>query len=320
MSTIFASFATFGQRCGSAIKLMEDAGHEVIVSEQEVNYDLKLESAEMLKRVDALIAGTSVWDAAAFDLMPNLKVIDRFGVGVELIDLEEAKRRGIIVMNAKGGNARSVAEFTLGLTLDALRNTPVLCEKLKKGVWVRASGRDLNGMTVGLIGFGDIAKHFAHLLSGFDVRILACRRKKGGEEEALRYGVTMVSEEELLAQSDVISLHIPATAENYHFINDERIAKMKDGVYLINTARGALIDDEALIRGIDSGKIARAAVDVFHEEPIGADHILLNSEHVICTPHTAADTVECAANVGLMIARDINAVLRGEEPTIWLNP
>lgn len=320
MSTVFASFATFGQRCSSAIDLLRAEGHEVIVSEQEVNYDLSKESPEMLKKVDALIAGTSIWDAKAFDLMPNLKVIDRFGVGVELIDLEEARRRGIMVMNAKGGNARSVAEFALGLTLDALRNTPNLCAELKKGTWVRASGRDLSGMTVGLIGFGDIAKHFAKMLSGFDVRILACRRRTGVDEEVAKYGVTMVSEDELLAQSDIISLHIPATESNYHFINDERIEKMKNGVYLINTARGALIDDEALLRGIESGKIARAALDVFHEEPISADHILLNNENVICTPHTAADTVECAANVGLTVARDIAAALRGEKPATWLNP
>lgn len=218
----------------------------------------------------------------------------------------------------RGGNARSVAEFALGLTLDALRNTPVLCERLKNGEWVRASGRDLSGMTVGLVGW-DIAKHFARMLSGFDVEILACRKRQSAEEAA-EYGVTMVSENELLRRSDIISLHIPATDDNRHFINDERIGKMKDGVYLINTARGALIDDAALLRGIESGKIARAALDVFHEEPISNDHLLLKSTNVICTPHTAADTIECAANVGLTVARDIIAALRGEKPSTWLNP
>lgn len=319
MALIYSTERVFADRCPTAIRMLSDAGHQLIISNQDLTFDPDQLSFELRNRIDGLIASGTPWTGRVFDLFPNLKVIVRFGVGVESFDMQAAKERGIKVCNARGGNARAVAEHTLGMTLALLRRSYLADAALRRGEWLRMLNTDLCGKTVGLIGFGAIAQHFARMLSGFeDVTILACRRSNHPFPEAEALHVNLVSEPELLAQSDIVSLHLPADAENYHKVNSAFLSAMKSGSYLINTSRGAVLDSTALLNAIHSGHLAGAAVDVYEVEPV-SNHPFFQESRIFCTPHIAADTKEAADSVGQIVARELITALAGGIPANWLN-
>lgn len=270
--------------------------------------------AKLLDGVDGYIAGLDVIDRAALEQAAGLKVIARYGVGVDNVDLAYARERGIVVTNTPGANSVSVAEMSIALMLNLARPIPASIAATRVGGWPRSNGWTLEGKTVGLLGFGAIGKAAAVRLLAFDCRVLAydpCPDVAFAEKT----GVKLAGLNEILPQSDFISLHMPVLPETRGMVNAEFLAKMKTGAYLINTARGELINEDDLAAAIQSKHIAGAALDVFPVEPPPADNPLLSLSQVLVTPHLSAHTDGATNRMGWMALEDCLAVLRGEKPT-----
>ncbi|WP_027718873.1 phosphoglycerate dehydrogenase [Desulfovirgula thermocuniculi] len=241
----------------------------------------------------------------------RLKVIARAGVGVDNIDLEAATMQGVLVVNAPNGNTIAAAEHTMAMMLALARNIPQAVARLKEGVWDKKSflGVELRGKTLGIIGLGRIGSEVAKRAQGMEMNVIAYDPYIG-EEKAARLGVDLVSLEDLYRRADFITIHIPRTKESYHMIGEQAFALMKEGVRIINCARGGIIDEEALYRALVSGKVAGAALDVFENEP-NTDSPLLKLPNVIATPHLGASTLEAQVNVARDVAEEVLAALRG---------
>ena len=274
-------------------------------------------SSEQLQRflpdVDGYIAGLDVIDSAAFSAAHHLKVIARYGVGVSNVDLKRAADLGIVVTITPGANSKSVAELTIGLMLNLVRPIIYAATSTHKSQWPRTQGVSLEGKTVGLIGLGAIGKEVARRLGGFDCRILA-NDVVVDRDFADSFGVQIVDRDILLNESDIVSLHIPALPETQGIVDAAFLASMKPGSYLINTARGELIDEGALFEALDSGHLRGAALDTFVKEPPGGDNPLLSLSQVIATPHMGSHTDGATNAMGWMALRDCLAILKGEEP------
>jgi len=268
---------------------------------------------EMIPGVDGYIAGLDVIDRDALAVTDCLRVIARYGVGVDAVDLEAAKEKGIIVTNTPGANSGSVAELTVGLMISLMRNIPTAAQATNSGEWPRMRGLSLDGKIVGLVGFGAIGKHVAQRLSGFGCRVVAFD-PVATEEQAAALGVELLSLEQVIENSDLLSLHCPVTKQTRAMVDAVFLDKMKLGSYLINTARGELVDEEALTTALQSGKLSGAALDVFSKQPPEAHNPLLGLPQVLATPHMGAHTDGATNAMGWGALNDCMAVLRGEEP------
>ena len=261
---------------------------------------------------DALLvrSGTEV-TAQVIDAGEKLKFIGRAGAGVDNIDTEAATRRGIVVANAPEGNTLAATEHTMAMMLSLARNIPQATASLKKGEWKRSKfmGVELNDKVLGIMGFGRIGREVAKRAQAMAMKCIAYDPFIT-KEKAASLGVEMVPLDELFRRADVITVHTPLIKETRHVINAETIATMKDGVRLINCARGGIIDEKALADGIASGKVAGAALDVFESEP-PTDSPLLGLGKVIVTPHLGASTVEAQKNVAISVANQCISVLSG---------
>jgi shikimate dehydrogenase len=266
-----------------------------------------------LQGIDGYIAGLDTIDRAALENADRLKVIARYGVGVDKVDLDAARERSIVVANTPNANSVSVAELAVGLMISLARSIPQSSFELRSGKWPRNRGFTLQGKTVGLLGFGAIGKEVARRLAGWGCRIVACDLCPD-LVTARALGVELVSSQEALAQSDFLSLHIPAVAATRQMVNAEFLARMKRRAFLINTARGELIDDVALAAAINSGQIAGAALDVYSQEPPAPDNCLLGLPQVIATPHCGSHTDGATDAMGRGALKACIAVLRGEQP------
>jgi D-3-phosphoglycerate dehydrogenase len=268
---------------------------------------------DLFPAVDGMIAGLDEIDAAALASAPELKVVARYGVGYNNVDLEAARLHKVIVTNTPGANAKSVAELTIALILNLLRPVIPAVQKTKKGEWPRYKGISLQGKTVGLVGCGAIGKETARRLAGFDCEILAYDIH---EDEIFASGqcIRYVPLEELLAKSDLVSLHLPGIPETAGLVNEEFLGKMKSSSYLVNTARGELVDETALISALRSGHLSGAALDVFQQEPPGGENPLLQLDQVIVTPHMGAHSDSATNAMGWMALGECLAVLQGKKP------
>lgn len=261
---------------------------------------------EELATADALLVRSRTRvTTALLDLAPVLKVIGRPGTGVDNIDLAAATRRGVVVMNTPAGNSVSAAEHAMGLLLALLRKIPQANSSLRQGRWERQlfTGTELNGKTLGIVGYGKIGTEVAKRALCFKVDVLVFDPFVS-EILAQEQSIRLVDLDELLMRSDVVTLHTPVTAATRNLINAETIAKMKDGAFLINAARGELIDEEALLAALKSGKLAGAAMDVFVNEP-EPNQKLISLPNVVATPHLGASTVEAQEKVGYEIALQV---------------
>jgi D-3-phosphoglycerate dehydrogenase len=241
----------------------------------------------------------------------SLKVIGRAGTGVDNINLEAATNKGIVVMNAPGGNSISVAELTMGLMLAMARAVPQASVSTKEGKWDKKdlTGVELKDKTLGVVGFGKIGMEVAKRARAFQMNLLVYDPYVS-ERLAQDLNVKLVSLDELFAGSDLVTLHVPLVEATRHLISTETIAKMRTGVRIINTARGELINEADLAAGLDSGKVAGAALDVLSEEPPPAGNPLLHHPKVIVTPHIAASTAEAQEIVGVEIAEQVRGFLK----------
>lgn len=314
---VLVTATNYSTYCSAAKALLEENGVEVI----ENPYGRPMTRDELLTVVgdiDGVVVGVDTWNEEIFAHAPMLRAMARFGVGVDNIDLAAAKAYGIQVTNAKGMNSNPVAELTVGLILSTLRNVPAFNASIREGKWDRFMGRDLAGMTVGLLGFGDIAQRVAKKLSGFDVSICAYDLYPN-LEKARELNVEMVSMEEALHRADVVCMHLPSLPATHHIMDAQTFGMMKDGSYFINTARGALVDETALAQALRSGKLTAAAIDVFDQEPVRRDNPLFALPNLFATPHTAAETYDTYHNVGLATARQLLDVFAGKKPNNLLN-
>ena len=267
----------------------------------------------LLPGMDGYIAGLDTIDAVAIDAADHLRVIARYGAGVDRVDVEAAKARGIVVANTPGANTVSVAELAVGLILALARSIPVANHATKAGEWPRLRGLSLEGKIVGLLGFGAIGKQVARRLTGFDCTLLAYDPFPDHDFAAAN-GVGLVSLDDVLSRADFLSLHLPALPSTRGLVDAGLLARMKPGAYLINTARGELIIEQDLLAALESGHIRGAALDAFQTEPPGADNPLLALPQVIATPHTGAHTDGATSSMGWGSLRACLAVLDGREP------
>jgi D-3-phosphoglycerate dehydrogenase len=236
----------------------------------------------------------------------DLRVIGRAGAGVDNIDIQSATQRGIIVVNAPGGNTISTADHTVAMLLSLSRNIPQAAQSMKEGRWDRKNytGVELDGKILGVMGVGRVGLQVCSRARAFGMTIMA-NDPFFSEEMAEKNNITLATKDEIFAKADYITLHAPLLKETHHMINDDTLAKCKDGIRIVNCARGELIDDEALLRGIESGKVAGAAIDVYDEEPPPEDHPLIGRAEVICTPHLAASTTEAQEKVAKQIMKSV---------------
>lgn len=296
--------------CDEARNMLTEAGFELVCNQKGVRLPREEQKA-MIENAFAIIAGTESYDADMLSACKNLKVIIRFGVGTDNFDLAALREMGVQVGVITNHNA--VAEFALTLILAALKNLPRYDTVVREGKWTRFPMRELSGKTVGIVGFGRIGRRLAELLSGFGVELLAYDPYMNVEAAAERK-VTPVTLDELLARADVVSLHLPATEETYHMINAESIGKMKDGAYIVNTARGALVDEAALYDALASGKLSGAGQDVYESEPVTENNPLFTLSNNVLAPHVSASTFETNYNGGIICAESVIRVAQGGTP------
>jgi D-3-phosphoglycerate dehydrogenase len=263
-----------------------------------------------------IVRGRTKVTPAVFQAAKNLKVVGRSGVGVDNIDLASAKEHAVTVVNAPIATSVAVAELAMALMLAAMREVPRADTGMKVGKWLKKEleGSELNNKTLGVIGFGRIGSLVAQRAAAFGMKILAYDPQLTAEETRNRGG-ELVTLDELFAQADVITLHIPLTADSRGMLNVAAFMKMKKGVRIVCAARGGVIDEEALLAALDSGHVAMAALDVFATEPPGQT-ALVDHPHVICTPHIGGQTVEAQERAAVDISNEVLAALR-DEPLRW---
>lgn len=296
---------------------LSEEGLKVLKDEKELQVDVKLKlSPEELKAIikdyDALVVRSStkvtkdIIDAAA-----KLKVIGRAGVGLDNVDAEAASKRGIIVMNTPAGNTISTCEHTWSLMLSLSRNVPQSNASLKEGKWDRNKymGVELYGKTLGIIGLGRIGTEVAKRAMAFGMKVIAYDPYLT-VEKANDLGIELVEVKDIIKEADYITVHTPITAETKHMISDKEFEQMKPGVRLINCARGGIIDEAALIRALESGKVAGAALDVYENEP-PKDYAMFKNEKLVATPHLGASTEEAQVNVAVEVSKQVADALLG---------
>lgn len=284
---IFISTSSFAAYSNEPLNLLREKSIEFKLN--PYNRTLKeTEIAELLKNMDGVIAGTEPLTKKVFENCPLLKVISRVGAGLDNVDLKSAEENGIKVFNTPEGPTQSVAELTLVLILSLLRKINVMDKNIKNEIWKKEMGSLLFHKKIGIIGFGNIGKRLAELLSPFNCRIMFYDPYIGNKENNKYEKIDSV--ETLLENSDIVSLHMFYSKQNHHFINKEMLLKMKPTAILVNTARGGLVDEDALYESLKEFKIAGAALDVFEKEPYQGK--LKEFPNVLLTPHIGSYAIE----------------------------
>lgn len=272
------------------------------------------ELKKIIKDYDGLVirSATKV-TAELLDAAPNLKVVGRAGSGLDNVDIPAATQRKVIIMNTPGQNSNAAAELAVGMMFSLARHIPRACSSLKSCRWDKKQlqGQEIMGKTLGVAGFGNIGQIVGQLGTGIKMKVLAYDPFMS-DEKIREGGGIPVTFEELLEQSDYISIHMPKTEETTRLFNAETFSKMKDSAFLINCARGGIVDEDALYDALKNNKLAGGALDVFEVEPPG-EHKLLNLDNFICTPHLGASTIEAQINVAVAVAEQMIAYLNDGE-------
>ncbi|MCS7224816.1 MAG: phosphoglycerate dehydrogenase [Armatimonadetes bacterium] len=306
---------------------LEEAGIEVLSREAEVDVRVGLspeQLCEIIGQYDGLIvrSGTKV-TRLVIESAHRLKVVGRAGIGVDNIDVEAATEKGIFVVNAPSAITMATAEHTFALLLSLLRKVPQAWWSVRSGEWRRTAfvGHQLRGKTIGIIGLGRIGSAVAQYARAFGMKVIATDPFITSDR-ARQLGIELKSLDDLLKESDVVTLHLPLTNETRHLLNERAFSLMKEGAFLINTARGGIVDEEALYRALTSGKLAGAALDVLEQEPPPAGSrsaLLAQLENVIVTPHLGASAKEAQEEAALEVAQQVLAVLQGGFPSSAVN-
>lgn len=303
---ILISSASFGKINKDPITILEKAGFEPLLNP----YGRKLEFGEFtlfIKDAIGLIAGTEKITAELLEKAPNLKVISRYGVGLDNIDLEAAKKHGIIVRSTPESPSQAVAELTLALILNLCRRVNEADRNLRTNNWSQLMGKLLYGKTLGIIGLGRIGKKVLKLLQPFEMKVYAYEPYPDHEYLSLNK-ITIASLDEVLCQSDVVSLHLPLSDKTIHIIGKKELSLMKKEAIIINTSRGGLIDEEALVEAIRNGLIGGAAIDTFEKEPYKGP--LTEFDNVILTSHMGSSALETRKQMELETVNNLIDALK----------
>jgi D-3-phosphoglycerate dehydrogenase len=295
---------------------LSDAGLEILRkhAELEVDYKPGLSEADLADAIGAydglVIRSGSKVTAKVLEKASKLKVVGRAGIGVDNVDVPAASKRGVVVMNTPTGNAVTTAEHAITLLLSLARKIPQATASMRQGKWEKTKfqGREVTDKTLGIIGLGNIGRIVADRAQGLKMNVIAFDPVMSADKAA-QLGVECVSLDELFRRADFITIHAPLTSDTKMLINDAAFDKMKKGVLLVNAARGGIVDEQALLRALEQGKVAGAALDVFEQEPAPADHPLFKHENFVCTPHLGASTDEAQERVALEIAEQVAAFL-----------
>ena len=287
-----------------ALKIIEDAGIEVVNQPDITPEDLLVAIPEFPCMV---VRSRTKVTKEVIDAGLNLKAIVRAGVGLDNIDVSYAKEKGVQVLNTPSASTQSVAELTIAYLMALARNLPQMTASMKEGKWEKKAflGSEVAGKTLGLIGSGRIGKAVGDRAAALGMTVIAFDPYVSEIP-----GITLKELDQLLAEADYISLHVPHTDETHHILNAEAFNKMEDGVRIINCGRGGTIDEDALYQAIQDGKVAGAALDVYEQEPL-SDSKLYALEQVIGSPHVGAGTSEAKARVGQVAAEKVIEALKG---------
>ncbi|NLB71007.1 MAG: hydroxyacid dehydrogenase [Chloroflexi bacterium] len=299
---------------------LESVGKDLINQVGEAVDRKGIDAAQLLQEVGdyhgMIVRGRTKVTREVFDAAKNLKVVGRAGVGVDNIDLEAAKEHGVTVVNCPVATSEAVAELSMAMIFGLSRELPRADAAMKQENWAKKElmGAELMGKTLGMIGFGNIGQLVAKYCSCMGMKVLVYKRT-WDPEFVREKGFEQVHLDELLAKADFISLNLPLNAESKHLLNDEAFAKMKEGVYIVDASRGGVIDHAALLRAIESGKVAGAALDVYEKEP-PLEWELVKNARVIATPHIGGQTIEAQLRAAEDIASEVVNVLE-EKPLRW---
>lgn len=302
----------------AALQLLERSGYELIYRDPLPGWP-DAQTRANLPGMQALLAGSERLAADTLDLADSLRIIARNGVGYDKVDLEECTRRGIMVTNTPGAMADAVADLAFALLLALVRQVSVGDRFIKSGGYEVTMGEDLSAMTLGLVGCGRIGAEVVRRALGFKMRVLVC--DPWVDPARLKeMGATPSGLDELLAQADAVTLHTPLTHENQNLVNARFLAAMKRGAYLINTARGGLVEEPALITALKSGHLAGAGLDCqASEPPKGVSLELVQLDNVVATPHSGSKTLAARKRMALMAAQSIVDCLEGRVPEHLVN-
>ena len=304
---VLISSRSFGKINSEPIDALKNAGFEVVVNP----YNKKLDEGELIELIgDAvgLIAGTESITENVLNHAKALKVISRYGVGLDNVDLDATKRRGIEVCNTPNAPAKAVAELTLSLILNLMRRIPESSQPMKNGIWQPQMGNSLYNKMLGIIGLGRIGKELVKLVQPFNVNIFAYEKYPDADFVA-SHNIRLGLLEDILSQSDVVSIHLPLMEETRNIIGAKELSLMKHNSVLINTARGGLVDENALLSVLKEGTIAGAALDAFENEPYTGE--LLNLNNVLLTPHIGTYTEETRTIMEMETVENLIKALSG---------
>jgi len=285
------------------IKKLEKAGFKVDIKPTITPDELK----KNISNYDVLIvrSRTKV-NKEVLETATRLKVVGRAGAGLDNIDVEATEKKGLKILNTPEAPAEAVAELTLGLMLSLARNIPYADRTMKEKKWIKKElfGWELRGKTLGVIGLGNIGERVARLTKAFGMKILITKRTPPDLALLKELEAEFVPLPNLLTRSDVVTIHIPYTPQTHHMIGEKELSLIKKGAYIINTSRGAIIDEAALLNALQSGRLSGAALDVFEAEP-ATDWTLMQLPYVICTPHIGAQTEEAQKAASVLLAEKI---------------
>jgi D-3-phosphoglycerate dehydrogenase / 2-oxoglutarate reductase len=301
------------QRRGDHVRLLKDAGLEIFSPAASVPLMQPSVLIENLAGVSAAVVGMEPFNPEVLAAARSLRVVARVGVGYDAVDVPAATAKNIAVTITPGTNEHSVAEQALSLVLGVYRGFPLRDQNVRRGQWVRQSLPRLAGKTLGLVGLGRIGKAIVPRAQGLGLKVIAYDPFPN-EEFAAANNVWLCSFDELLAEADIVSLHLPATAETRDLINEKSLAKMKKTALLINTARGTLVDEDALFKALKSGKLWAAGLDVFKQEPLPKEHPLLTLDNVLVSPHTGGIDEESEFAMCTMAAQCVVELYEGRWP------
>jgi len=300
---------SFGQNDDTPFKILHENGFETV----KIPVDRPLSAEELIAHVkyaDAIIVGNDSVTKEVIDAAGNLKMISRYGVGYDNVDLAEAKRRGIVVTNTPNTNDNSVADLVFALALAMARQIPAVSATVKSGGWNRLMGYELWNKTMGVVGTGKIGRGVIQRARGFNMRVLCCDVKPD-QDITGQFGAIYCSLHDLLKESDVVSIHVPLNKDTKGFIGKIELELMKPTAFLINTARGGIVDEQALYEALAAKTIAGAALDVMeHEPPAGSPFLEL--ENCLITPHIGGYTTDAIKNMGVTAANNVVYVFNNQ--------
>jgi len=269
--------------------------------------------ANLLPGIDGYIAGLDFIDANALASADKLKVIARYGVGIDRVDLQAAVSKGIVVTNTPGANSRSVAELTIGFMLSLARMIPLANDAVRRGEWPRLQGMSLNGKTIGIVGYGSVGQLVVSMLKPFLCKILVydpfIEKETVQSHNAIYASLSAIQKE-----ADIISLHLPLLPETTNLVDKAFMRGMKKGSSIINTSRGGIINEDELYDVLKEGHLHGAALDVYSDEPPQVQKPIFSIPQVIFTPHSGANTDDAANTMGALALEDCLRVLKGETP------